>query len=287
MRDQLDLIAAGEWDVLVVLDACRADAFNAVAGRDLPKGKTAEAVRSPACCTAGWIKALGQLRQAGGGGRSNRSYRSDWTYFTANPVVSREEGPLGNRVNLVSAWGLVWGLHTPHRIPSVHPQALNGLVMAWDRWGADSQCPLVVHYLQPHSPFIGEPALPLARWGRGKGDLWRQCHALARPDVAVREGKCTWPEVKEAYLGNLRLVWDAARDLARALWAYRPGWRIVVTSDHGEVLGAGGRFGHEADWRDEELYRVPWLQLTPEIVGGTAADAATATREKLEALGYV
>jgi len=279
MRDQLDLIAGEDWDVLLVLDACRADAFDAVAGRDLPEGKTAETVVSPACCTPAWVKAVGGRW---GPDRSNRSYL---TYFTANPVVSREEGHLGRSVQLYSAWGLVWGLHTPHRIPTVHPQALNGLVMAWDRWEPDSQPPLIVHYLQPHSPFIGEPSLPLARWGRGKGDLWQRCHALARPDVAVREGKVTWAQVREAYAGNLRLVWDAARDLARALWEYRPGWRIVVTSDHGEVLGAGGRFGHEADWRDEELYRVPWLELTPEIVGAPSSDAA-ATREKLEALGY-
>ena len=50
MKQQLDMLCSCPWDVLIVLDACRADCFGALASNaGVPGG---EAVRSPAVCTA-------------------------------------------------------------------------------------------------------------------------------------------------------------------------------------------------------------------------------------------
>ena len=262
MREQLDLIVAGEWDVLVVLDACRADAYQQVVGRS-------EVVRSPAVCTAGWIKAVWPVFARSEGVR----------YYNANPVVDRTLASMDvapSTFELTPMWRSLWGRHGAGRIPSVHPQAISGYIWA-------NQCPIptVVHYLQPHSPYIGDPPLALTRWGGSGGgaggEFGEACCALTAPGRAVREGRTSWPEVREAYLGNLRLAWDAVQVLAGSFSDYR----VVVTADHGEVLGEhGGRFGHECGWDFPELRAVPWHVIEP-----CSRDEST-TREKLEALGY-
>ncbi len=266
MREQLTLLRDTDWDVLVILDACRADAFRNVA----QPPPAVEAVRSPAPCTEAWISRVGP-HLAG----------LDVTYFSANPVVERTVQARSMMLCTEPIWDKLWGRFTDLQIPSVHPLSVTAVAV-------DACCPLpsagcrcVVHYLQPHSPYIGAVPLNLCRWGRGKHPLISGCHALARPDHEVEAGRLTWPEVRDAYLANLSLVWEAVRMLAGAL----PDKRFVVTSDHGEMLGEdGGKFGHECNWRNDELFEVPWLEATGAEIAG--AEQAT-TMQKLEALGYV
>jgi hypothetical protein len=258
VKDQLTLLRRVHWDVLIVLDACRADYFDRVA-----PNAGAEAVRAAASCTAGWV-------------RRARPVLSGCLYLTANPVVSRELEREPGSVEIVSLWRNLWARLTDRRIPAVHPWAVNGAVLGWHEQGRLNGRRIVVHYLQPHSPYVGRTPLPMARWGPSGNALAAECSRLRRPDAAVREGDLSWRLVRRAYRENLRLAWRAARHLAHRLEG-----QVVVTADHGEVLGEhGGRFGHECHWEFEELFRVPWLPLS-----GVGADPS-AVQEKLEALGY-
>ena len=276
MRDQLDLITTTAWDVLVILDACRADALNTLLstqrcpGGGLNSPGSAGCCRSPAVSTPGWLRAVGphlaSLRPI---------------YFSANPVVSREVEELGLDLCVLSAWKSLWGEHTRLRIPSVHPQAVTGLVSAYLSDMDNHR--FIVHYIQPHSPFIGEPPLALARWGRGKGEFWEAAHRLTQPGQAVQQGIATWLDVRDAYMGNLRLVWEAVLVLASLVHSRRAEARIVVTADHGELLGEDGRFGHESGWRHEKLFAVPWVELSEQPSASTDQQD---TQQKLEALGY-
>ena len=137
--------------------------------------------------------------------------------------------------------------------------------------------PIVVHFLQPHSPYIGNPPLAMARWSKGKG-LQGACHKLPRPDRAIQRGELTREELMAAYRGNLLLAWDAARYLAGQVQG-----PTVITSDHGECLcepEVDGKFGHEDGWRYPVLREVPWL-----VIDGTPVERLS-TLQKLEALGY-
>ena len=261
MKDQLTLLKQTDWDVLVILDACRFDAFKAVTGMGDP-------VRSPAVCTATWVSKAGRVLGA------RRPF-----YVNSNPVVDRQKDKLrGAGVRLHTLWKKHWGRFGAASIPTVHPMSVTSVAIEHAEAYHPDQ--MVLHYLQPHSPYIGDVPLAMARWGPGKHPMVDGCHGLKRPDVAVKKGDLTWPEVREAYISNLRLAWDAVRILVAAL----EGRRIVITSDHGELLGEhGGRFGHECGWtKFPELWTVPWL----EIEGGSLGEAET-TKRKLEALGYV
>ena len=273
MRNQVDLIQSGEWDTLIVLDACRADALQMIARKyPWPGEKEIEVVRSPAACTQIWIERLGRYFE------ENLGY-----YFSANPVVERTAAKRKFKLLTWSVWAKHWARFTEQQIPSVHPMTVNGAVLtaktlidADDRWPSEAR--VVVHYLQPHSPYIGSPPLKMTQWGHGNHPFDAECSVLPNPAEAVREKKLTWPGLREAYMGNLALVWEAARVLVANL----PGERIVITSDHGEVLGEhGGLFGHECSWPYDELFNVPWLELR----GGPRGEPETVVK-KLEALGY-
>jgi membrane-anchored protein YejM (alkaline phosphatase superfamily) len=90
-----------------------------------------------------------------------------------------------------------------------------------------------------------------------EGSLWRMRESLGLPpespmDAARRalgEGG-----LREAYARNLEIVLSHVSDLLEALQG-----TIVVTSDHGERLGEGGRFSHGHGLRDRLLLEVPWL----------------------------
>ncbi len=269
MKDQFALLRHTSWDVLIVLDACRADFFAETAGAEAPGLPSADgeprACRSPAPCTKLWVRRVGPWLA-----------RQGVLYFSANPVVEREAEAAGLDLRTVSIWRDLWGHFTDERIPSVHPWAVNGTVLAHREAGRLEERRVVVHYLQPHSPYIGRTPLKMARWGPAENGLGRACHRLRRPDHLAGRGDLSWGVVRRAYRDNLRLARRAALHLAGRL-----GGRVVLTADHGEVLGEhGGKFGHECHWDFEELRRVPWLELSP-------AGEGTTVEQKLEALGYL
>jgi len=132
-------------------------------------------------------------------------------------------------------------------------------------------------------------ALPLTQWGELPDEFSKQVHALHSPVQAVREGAVTWDDVRAAYAANLRLVLGHARELAGLLRG-----RLVITADHGELLGEDGRFGHDPTLTYKELYLVPWMEtdngaFTPAPIAQGPSDGADAAvmEDRLRALGYM
>jgi len=224
MRDQIDMLQQTPWDVLIILDACRADTFLA----ECDPG--AETVRSPASCTRDWVRAAGPLL-------AERGVR----YYTANSYVTRDNRRY--RLGLDVA-PLYERLTTPCGVGgamTVHPYQVNLVVQADPaaRQRLSKGGAIVVHYVQPHAPRL---------------------------------------EGAPGYAATLRIVYGAARQLCAAL-----GGRWVITSDHGELLGEQGRWGHYCGMDCDALRLVPWLAGE-----APAAPAARVTvLDNLRHLGYV
>lgn len=79
---------------------------------------------------------------------------------------------------------------------------------------------LIVHYLQPHHPFIGPT-------GREKFD-----HESSSLIEVVRSSNASDEDLCKAYRENLQLVLGEVERLMAAL-----NGKIIVTADHGEMLG--------------------------------------------------
>lgn len=262
VEQQLDLLANTDWTALLVLDSCRWDVFHDVsdAGR---------CVESPAGDTVSWIKRVGPIL-------NERGVR----YFSANPQAGRCVRKSCPAVEVRRAWTRLWARITSKRIPSVHPFALNGWVVAEL---IACKKPIVVHYIQPHFPAIGNPPLSISQWTGGWNEFGRACHRLDNPYTAIEGGKTTVEQIQRAYRANVELVWDAARALVVNLRRFRKD-RVVLTSDHAELLGEPAsdgtglpRFGHKDKWEVPVLRQVPWVEFT---------DEKEERLDALKALGY-
>lgn len=124
---------------------------------------------------------------------------------------------------------------------------------------------MIVHYVQPHAPYIGDYRLREdsddTTWGESLQDIYEQ---IGRYDL--NDKKISDEELKKAYRSNLRRVLSSVRELVSQL--DRP---IVVTADHGEMLGEGGRYIHGGS-PTEQLCTLPWYEVDESIIGTTSSD---------------
>lgn len=261
------------WDTLVILDACRYDTFESVA--TLPGVTTKRRSRAPSTVEF--------LRENFAG-----TTLTDTVYVTANPQLYRmQEGlhdipPLDcTFYDTVEVWQQAWD----DRLNTVRPEAVTeAAITAHETYPAKR---LIVHYLQPHAPFIG----PMGRReiDAGRLNLW----------TAVRRGEVTIDIdlARRAYEENLEVALDSVGMLLNRLDG-----KSVITSDHGELLGERTgpiptrKFGHPRGLYVSELLDVPWyehpfderrsIERGDPIGTTTQVDEATIV-ERLERLGYV
>jgi hypothetical protein len=274
-----------EWDVLVILDTCRADAMDSVAPEyDFLTGGTS--VWSRGSATREWVAHTFT--------ESNREEIRNTALVTANPT---------------SRWGLghesepEWPAFAKRltRWNTVDPEEFrefdevwrygpknpfSGTVMPWavtDRaisvWRETAADRMIVHYLPPHQPYGAEAV----RENRPLTDV------ESAPWEALRTGTPR-AAVWERYLTELEFGLDSVRTLVEDVDAER----IVVTSDHGEAFGEFGLYAHPMV-PTPQLRRVPWVETTgrgreeytPRLEPATGSnDVETAVEEQLEMLGY-
>lgn len=116
---------------------------------------------------------------------------------------------------------------------------------------------LIVHYLQPHYPFIGETGQALdhgtvveittdgeQKQTRDSASVWDR----------LESGTVDEQQVWQAYRENLELVLPAVERLIGNIDG-----RSVVSSDHGNAFGRFGVYGHPMDTYLRSLVEVPWL----------------------------
>jgi hypothetical protein len=132
---------------------------------------------------------------------------------------------------------------------------------------------LIIHYMQPHEPHIGE------RKGLGQNVF-----------VPLRKGEITRKEAWESYIENLRLVLDELEVFLNNVDAEK----VVITADHGEAFGEFGFYAHQIGCPLPAVRRVPWVETTatdnhtyePEIEPKENNDTDT-LKEHLADLGYL
>mgnify|MGYP000061751021 FL=1 len=153
-------IYAKEWEVLIVLDACRLDVIRSVASQYsfLPNSISGE--RSLASCSRLWM---------------DRNFKddfssemSDTTVVTANPYSQNHMNKL-HFAEIDEVWKYAWDAD----IGTVPCRPVTDRAIDVVR----SQNPnrLIVHYLQPHFPSVPKPigsGLDLEQFGEGWDSVW-------------------------------------------------------------------------------------------------------------------
>lgn len=275
-----ELLDEVDWDVVCIFDACRWDAFEEVCS-------SSEPVTSPVTHTFEWIKQVW----------CNDEYDwSDVTYLSGNlmtTAVEDDEGFSDSIENHVASHMQYFenGDVFDDLLGTTRPRELTTRALH------DTDPPFVVHYLQPHSPFIGnihlnvtspfdETVLPVTGGKR------------SREAQLVNEGHVSVEMYRAAYLENLKLVWKESERLRDEYD------RVITTADHGEVLGPD-EFSHgvntnqghvvpfHANWEVELPEPVEvgatethnWVQKTGSD-GPMNCSGSESRDEKLRSLGY-
>lgn len=289
-NDFTDEVMEDDWDNLIILDACRYDAFSEI--NYLDGHSEARMLRSS----------------------HSREYMKnhffddsldDTIYITGNTHATKFIDNMGfHYVEYVE----LDDTNTRETEYTGPPEGHGNTVLPEDvvqkAIEAHSRFPnkkIVVHFMQPHLPFIGEygnelytralneaseAGIDITRdWSHSTIDIWK---AIRTDGINITED-----EAWEAYCENLEIVLGYAEQLHNELDG-----KTVLTSDHGELLGeqilGKKRYGHPHDVRAEKLNQVPWhvmeSQVRREIISETPKQYGsiddTTVREQLQALGY-
>ncbi|SHG71366.1 alkaline phosphatase family protein [Halobaculum gomorrense] len=234
-----------DWDVLVVLDACRYDLF-------------AAAVSSPDTDFA--FVDRGSLAAT----RSVESATRPWMRRTFGPGVEGVEqthyvvGSPWSSLQLDESWFAsldpVWQDAWDDDHGTLLPETVTDRALAASREvDFDAGERLLVHYMQPHCPFIDSPdiATPKAADGftdAAERDVWTRLQA----------GEVSLDEVRDGYRANLDLALVEVERLLHGIDSER----VIITSDHGNATGEYGLYGHPESMPFDCLREVPWFETT-------------------------
>jgi hypothetical protein len=278
------------WDICIILDACRVDALRAVQ----PEYEFLETVGSKISLGSSskeWM--VNTFRE------EQRAEIEKTTYLTGNgwagEVLSDDpklakwtitEGAISENNRLVEKFlhrstvteedfdnVLYQPLRNINGIDGFSAEELTDMAIAE---GRESDCDrLLVHYMQPHEPYLHRVAA---------GDDPTEIDK--RPIECLRQG-CNRDEVWSAYLNNLRYVLDHVRILLKNTEG-----DVVITADHGEMFGRL-LSGHGEGVPHPQLRRVPWVE-TMATDNNTrvseidhSVDDSHSVDDRLEALGYI
>lgn len=226
-RGRSTLVTTRPWETLLVLDACRWDAFRHVFSEvGYEKAHALGSIISPATNTLDWVRRNFVINP-------RREELRDVTVVSSNPFLSRGyfemEGWAFPFASCVDLWRDEWD----EALDTVRPEVVVDAALREARVGTR----LLVHFLQPHEPYLQHP------------DIRETFLRLDRDELDL-------DQALEAYEANLRLGLQHALRLADLLDG-----RVVITSDHGELFGEYGLFGHPPSVYVPELTCVPWLEI--------------------------
>lgn len=275
------------WDVCIILDTCRPDALNSLTGEYEFLPDEILTVTSTGGSTLEWIcntfikEHIDEIsntvyvsgnvwpdRILGGNWRPEDHLGASWAPTSWDVVTDLDLYEIRN----------VWKFSdsdystgdAPH-VPS--PQVTDHAI---DIGRSLNPKKLIVHYLQPHSPYISNAI----QEKRDLTDLERD------PFHYLQQGGDR-EQVWEYYLDDLRMALDSVEVLLENLDAED----VVITADHGEAFGELLMHGHRSGSLNPAIRRVPWISTTavdssdytPEI---GSPDAQVDTEKQLEFLGY-
>lgn len=264
-----------DWDTLILLDACRYDMFEEE--NDIPGDLQTR-------ISAGSTSEEFLDRNFSG----NEFY--DTVYINTNPYLPKlglDDGTFHAVVDLLDEWD--------DDLQTIPPEIV--VEAALDAHNRFPNKRLIVHFMQPHVPFIGETGHQI----NAKG--WDR-------NVAGLPGETVWQQLRNGTDNtdpSLELVWDGYRENLEIVLSHAEhlieqlDGKTVVSSDHGNMVGerilpflSRPKYGHFYGVYTPELVCVPWHVVEHEDRRSISTDPPIATEQRaddvvekrLDALGY-
>jgi hypothetical protein len=258
-----------DWDVLLILDACRPDVLNELSDEYAFLPEEIPTHTSPASQSKEWMEKT-----------FTSAYSSEvaqTAYLSANVFTQQIDH---DRFAMVDE---VWQYASDDELGTVPPEPVTDRAIQALRNQNFSRT--IVHYLQPHQPY---------RSFDGLGTIDFDLEADTLPDSALnrlQQGRLSVDEVWDAYVDNTRWVLDSVEVLLRNIDAED----VIISADHGEALGEWWCYEHPEYAPLPVLKTVPWVETTAtdegtyspatQTPGGTMTDDAV--DKLLTNLGYL
>jgi hypothetical protein len=270
------------WDYLILLDACRYDYFEQLYHKYF-MGNLSKKL-SVGSSTRQWRD------------KSFTEFYPDVIYISSNPYINYQVRTKGfwAKEHFSKVYDL-WQSEWDSKKGTVLPEAVTK--RAIEIINANRNKRAIIHYSQPHEPYLGldlsESVLhrhrPLIFGIHKKNDqkqtkptttdkimkmlqglffriglkgnlaFWKlrefmnlapANHMDAIRRIAGKEG------LRKAYKQNLVLVLKQVAELLNHLTG-----KIVITADHGEMLGESRCYGHWGGAKKKQLLEIPWLEI--------------------------
>lgn len=266
-----------DWDQLVLLDACRYDMFKDCVDLDgtlesrISRGSTSE-------------EFLDQNFR-------NGSFH-DTVYINTNPYLPRldlDDGTFHAVIDLLDEWD--------SELQTVHPETVVKAAKEASKEYPNKR--IIIHFMQPHVPFIGDKGkrIPAEGWTLGQEStdsssqtVWQQLR-----NQSGQEG-LSEDTVISAYHENLEIVLKHLSEMLSSFCG-----KTVISADHGNLIGERLRpiptkkmYGHYYGVYTTELVKVPWfvinsgerreIESEPPVRRDSVTDDTV--NDRLQALGY-
>lgn len=273
-----------DWDLLIVLDACRVDTLREVSD-EYDFIENVDSVWSVGSQSTEWM--------ANTFTKKHQNEIEKTTYISGNgfsdSVFSRGHRPPVNNTTPIglSRWSTVderdfqshiavWKNHHNETYGSVLPKPITDCTINEGREGHADR--IIAHYTQPHLPYVGAAY----NEGRAATKVEDRGYELLEEGIASRD------EVYKAYKETLRWVLDDVEELLENINAER----VVITSDHGEAFGEWKAYGHPEGFLHPSIRKVPWVETSANDKRTRKSDIEpvssvdTSVEDHLRDLGY-
>jgi hypothetical protein len=253
-----------DWDVLILLDACRVDLLRSVAD-EYEFLDEIEQLTSIGSMSKEWMAKTFTDEYA--------AEAANTAYVTANVfserILSAEQ---------FQEFDEVWRYGWDETAGTVPPRPVTDRAIRAAREVDPDR--LIIHYVQPHHPFIGlDEGFDAEPFGPAVSDTVVD---------ALRKDKIDTQAFWEGYRDNLHRVLEDVELLLSNIDADR----VAISADHGDALGEWGIYDHPVGFLHPAVRTVPWVTTTatdegsyePEI---ERTDAEPDVQSRLRSLGYM
>lgn len=231
MKAPVQYVNKWYWDILIVLDACRYDYFvklNPFKGRLIK-------LEVESSDTLQWLT-------------MNFPDKYPYIYVSANPYCNSKI-KVGSFLGaehfkkVVDVWKFGWS----EELMTVPPQRVTIATLLYIKRER-----VIIHYMQPHFPSIGKIRITMEAWKPDPLNIVIEGHTYPKklPSAEI---------IRKAYEENLQIVLNEIKN--NLLPRIPRNRKVVITSDHGELLGENGMFFHPADIKHPALNTVFWLEV--------------------------
>ncbi|MDZ7730950.1 MAG: hypothetical protein U5K37_08625 [Natrialbaceae archaeon] len=209
-----------EWDVLILLDCARVDMLESLTD-EFPFIHPVGTHHTPGTDSAEWMETTFVSK-----------YEDDiknTVYITANP---NSENHLSENIfeRLEEVWRYSWD--DDHG--TVLPRSVTDQAITISRDFNPEK--MIIHYMQPHPPFIPRPEIDAARnTASNKETAGMNLKSLHQ------EAGYSLDELWEAHMENLNYV---LKDIQDVLLTNLNADKVVISADHGQAFGEQNVFGH-------------------------------------------